>query len=82
MPKFKIAKLMELVMDLAINLTASLLPDSFAARIIGEVVSSYAVTKNKQLFSTLDLFGLASQYLEQLWQIFAPVLPQHKQIFG
>jgi hypothetical protein len=47
MPKFKIAKLMELVMDLAINLTASLLPDSFAARIIGEVVSSYAVTKNK-----------------------------------
>ena len=53
-------------MDLAINLIASLLPDSFAARIIGEVVSSYLVTKNKHLFSTLDLFGLASQYLEQL----------------
>ena len=53
-------------MDRAINLTDSLLPDSFAARIIGEVVSSYVVTKNKQLFSTLDLFGLASQYLEQL----------------
>ena len=69
-------------MDLAINLTASLLPDSFAARITCEVASSYVATKNNQLLSTFDLFGLASQYLEQLSQIIAPVLPQHKQISG
>ena len=69
-------------MDLAINLTESALPASLAARITGEVISLYVVTKNKILPSTLDFFGFASQYSEQLGQTIAPVLPQHIQIFG
>jgi hypothetical protein len=40
------------------------------------------VTKNKYLFSILDLFGLANQYLEQLSHIIAPSALQDKQIFG
>jgi hypothetical protein len=34
-------------MDSAINLSASLLPDSLAASITGDVISSYVVPKNK-----------------------------------
>jgi len=50
MPRFNIAKLIEQAMELAINLTASLLPDSFAASIIGEVDSLYVATKNNNYF--------------------------------
>jgi hypothetical protein len=66
MPKVKIAKTIELVIDLAINSIASLLPDSFDASITGDVFSSYAATKNRKLFPTFDLFGLDNQYLAQL----------------
>jgi hypothetical protein len=54
------------VIDLAINFIASLLPDSFDASITGDVFSSYVATKNRKLFPTFDLFGLANQYLVQL----------------